>query len=134
LLKSKELVVKSFIKVVLLPLAIAGLIVGSLVFADSISAEGNTGEPLQLAQLTADFDAEQSYMQLCFACHSSGVAGAPKLDDPDDWNSRMEKGMEAVMSNVINGVNAMPAKGLCFNCTDEDLQALVDYMYSSSQQ
>ena len=45
----------------------------------------------------------------------------------------MDKGMEAVMANVINGVNAMPAKGLCFNCTDDDLQAIVQYMYDSSQ-
>ena len=32
----------------------------------------------------------------------------------------MEKGMDAVMNNVINGVNAMPAKGMCMNCSEAD--------------
>ena len=125
---------KSFLKVVRSPLVKASMLIVSLAFASSISADVNTDEPLQLAQLTADFNAEQTYMQSCFACHSSGAGGAPLLDATGDWDTRMEKGMEAVMSNVINGVNAMPAKGLCFNCTNEDLQALVEYMYSTSQQ
>jgi cytochrome c5 len=45
----------------------------------------------------------------------------------------MEKGMEAVVTNAVNGVNSMPAKGLCFTCTDADIAALVEYMVSSSQ-
>ena len=125
---------KSFLNVVNSLVVKASLLIVSLVFAGSISADVDTGEPLQLAQLTPDFNVEATYMQSCFACHNSGAGGAPKLDNADDWNSRMEKGMEGVMANVINGVNAMPAKGLCFNCTNEDLQALVEYMYSSSQQ
>ena len=40
----------------------------------------------------------------------------------------MEKGMDAVMANVINGINAMPARGLCMDCTDNELRAIVDYM------
>ena len=125
---------KRILKVVRSPLVKASMLIVSLAFASSISADVNTGEPLQLAQLTADFNAETTYMMSCFACHNSGAGGAPKLDDPADWTARMEKGMEGVMANVINGVNAMPAKGLCFNCTNEDLQALVDYMYDLSQQ
>jgi cytochrome c5 len=41
--------------------------------------------------------------------------------------------MDAMMANVINGVNAMPAKGMCFDCTDADLRALVDWMIESSK-
>ena len=124
---------KSFIKVVQSPVVKASLLAVSLVFAGSISADVNTSEPLLLAQLTDGFNVEQTYMLSCFACHNSGAGGAPLLTAVDDWNARMEKGMEAVMANVVNGVNAMPAKGLCFACTNEDLQAIVEYMYSSSQ-
>ena len=42
----------------------------------------------------------------------------------------MEKGMDAVMANVITGINAMPPKGLCMSCSDDDLMALVNYMVS----
>jgi len=40
----------------------------------------------------------------------------------------MEKGMDAIMVNVMNGINAMPAKGLCMTCSADDLQEIVNYM------
>ena len=106
----------------------------AVIFAGSIAADTKPAQPLQLAQATPDFDVQAAYMRTCFACHNAGVSNAPRPDDADAWNERMEKGMEAVMQNVINGVNAMPAKGLCFDCTNEDLQAVVEYMYETSQQ
>jgi len=78
----------------------------------------------------AAFDAATVYQQSCFACHGTGAAGAPEIGDPDAWSERMEKGMDAVMANVITGINAMPPKGLCMSCSDDDLKALVNYMVS----
>lgn len=74
------------------------------------------------------FDAAAAYQQSCFACHASGAAGAPLLGDQEAWEARLEKGMDMLMSNVIDGLNAMPARGLCVDCSDEDLRAIVDYM------
>ena len=104
----------------------------ALVAMASISDETQN---TQLAQLTAGFDAEAKYMASCFACHSTGAAGAPKVGagTASEWEPRLEKGMDAVMANVINGDNTMPPKGLCFDCTDEDLRAIVDYMIAASQ-
>ena len=78
----------------------------------------------------AAFDLESTYQMSCFACHGTGAAGAPLLGDVDAWAERMAKGMEAVMVNVVNGVNAMPPKGLCMTCSDDNLQELVNYMIS----
>ena len=78
----------------------------------------------------AAFDAAQAYQMSCFACHGTGAAGAPKLGDADAWAARLEKGMDSVMVNATNGINAMPPKGMCMTCTDENLRALVDYMIS----
>ena len=78
----------------------------------------------------AAFDAEASYQMSCFACHGTGAAGAPLPGEQEVWDVIMEKGMAAVMTNVIDGINAMPARGLCATCSDDDLQALVDYMIS----
>ena len=44
-----------------------------------------------------------------------------------------EKGLDAVVTNAINGLNAMPPKGMCFDCTDADLRAIVEYMIASSE-
>ena len=120
--------------VVMSAISKAGVFVLVASFATAISAD-NSQQQVQLAQLTDGFDAEATYMMSCFACHSTGAAGAPKVGDgnAEAWAPRMEKGMDAVVMNAINGLNTMPPKGLCFTCTDEDLAALVAYMVNSSQ-
>ena len=95
---------------------------------------GSSAGEIQLAQLSEGFNAQQKYMASCFACHSTGAAGAPKVGAgmSAEWEPRLEKGLDAVVQNAINGINTMPAKGLCFDCTDEDLRAIVEYMIDSS--
>lgn len=113
----------------------SAFIMSAVLFATVISADvDNSQQELQLAQLSADFNAETTYMASCFACHSTGAAGAPKVGEgnAEAWTSRLEKGMDALVANAINGVNVMPPKGLCFTCTDDDLRALVQYMVDSS--
>jgi cytochrome c5 len=85
---------------------------------------------VQVAAADTGFDAAAKYQSGCFACHGTGAAGAPKLDDKAAWENIMAKGMDAVMVNVMNGINVMPAKGLCFDCSEGDLMALVEYMSS----
>ncbi len=109
--------------------AIATLIVMSGV----TSADTPTSGVMQLAQNSDGFEVERVYMQSCWACHNSGAAGAPKVGTAADWAPRIEKGMDTLLQNAINGVNAMPAKGLCFTCTDDDLRDLVQYMVDSSK-
>ncbi len=83
---------------------------------------------MAVAATASDFDAAGAYQMSCNACHGTGAAGAPMLSDAEAWEARMEKGMDALMSNVINGVGAMPARGICMTCSDGDLQAIVNYM------
>jgi len=81
-----------------------------------------------VAAAESDFDAAGTYQMNCFACHGTGAAGAPQPGDADAWEERMAKGMDAGNGQRINGVNAMPARGICMSCSDEDLRAVVDYM------
>ena len=104
------------------------------VMAGSIYADSKTEDALQLAALTDGFDAEATYMKSCFACHSTGAAGAPKVGDAEAWATRLEKGMEVLIASSVDGLNGvMPPKGLCFTCTDEDLAAIVEYMLDNSK-
>ena len=84
----------------------------------------------EIVEEVAAFDVESTYQISCFACHGTGAAGAPILGDADAWTERMAKGMDAVVANVIDGLNAMPARGLCMTCSDDNLRDLVDYMSS----
>ena len=41
--------------------------------------------------------------------------------------------MDVLWESTLNGIGMMPAKGTCMNCSDEELQAAVDYIIDSSQ-
>jgi len=71
--------------------------------------------------------------QKCAACHNTGAAGAPKLGDVAAWAPRTEKGMDVLYASAIKGFKGMPAKGLCFDCSDDELKATVDYMVEKSK-
>jgi cytochrome c5 len=69
------------------------------------------------------------YDSACKTCHSMGVGGAPIFGDKDAWKDRIAKGEDALYQSVFNGIApGMPARGLCFTCTDDDLKAIVDMM------
>jgi cytochrome c5 len=73
------------------------------------------------------------YDKSCKVCHDAGVAGAPKTGDAAAWEPRMAKGMEVLLVSVNNGLNAMPPKGMCFDCTDADYTALIEYMATPAE-
>ena len=76
---------------------------------------------------------QQVYDQFCFACHMSGVGGAPLFGDVAAWEPRIAKGMDVLMASTINGIGTMPAKGTCMNCSDEELGDAVTYMIEQAQ-
>ena len=71
---------------------------------------------------------EEVYNGACTACHGSGLLGAPKTGDKAAWDDRLAKGMDATLQNAIHGLNAMPPKGNCVNCSDDELMAAIKYM------
>ncbi len=73
------------------------------------------------------------YDSACFACHATGAAGAPKMADVAAWEPRIAKGLDTVVANAINGINAMPPKGTCMTCSDDDIRNAVQYMVDASQ-
>lgn len=76
---------------------------------------------------------EDIYGSKCIACHGSGAAGAPKLGDAGAWGARIGKGTDVLYTNAIKGFKGMPAKGLCADCSDDEIKSAVDYMVAKSQ-
>ena len=87
------------------------------------------------AAAPAAADGMAIYNRACLACHMTGAANAPKLGDKAAWEPRVAKGMDALMQSAINGVpgTAMPPRGTCADCSDDDLKAAIEYMVSSVQ-
>jgi cytochrome c5 len=69
----------------------------------------------------------------CAACHSTGAAGAPKFGDVAAWAPRIAQGAETLYTHSIQGFKGMPAKGLCGNCSDDEIKAAVDHIVANSQ-
>jgi len=86
-----------------------------------------TAEPPADTQ-TSSVDGQKIYQASCKACHVAGVAGAPKLGDKEAWAPRIAKGNDALLLSVKNGLNAMPPKGTCMSCSEDELRAAMEYM------
>jgi cytochrome c5 len=41
--------------------------------------------------------------------------------------------MDTLWDHTLNGLNAMPAKGTCMNCSDEELRAAMEHMVEAAQ-
>jgi len=66
----------------------------------------------------------------CGACHTAGVLDAPKIGDTAAWQARADKagGLDGILATAISGVNAMPPKGTCADCSDDELRAAIEKM------
>jgi len=73
------------------------------------------------------------YASTCHMCHDAGVGGAPKMGDKAAWKPRIAEGLDTLHTHAIAGYNAMPPKGTCASCSDDDIKATVDYMVSKSK-
>ena len=75
---------------------------------------------------------EQVYNATCMACHGTGAAGAPKVGDKDAWGPRKDKGIDTLLDHAVNGFNAMPPKGTCMDCSEDELKAAIEHMLSQT--
>ena len=68
------------------------------------------------------------YQTYCFACHGTGANNSPVLGNAEQWAPRLEQDIEVLYQHAIEGFNnnAMPPRGLCVNCSDEEIMATVD--------
>ena len=76
---------------------------------------------------------EQVVQSRCFACHGTGAAGAPRVGDKAAWADRIAQGMDTLVKHALEGIRAMPPKGTCMDCSEEDIKAAVAYLVSQAQ-
>jgi cytochrome c5 len=77
-------------------------------------------------------DGPSLYEAACSACHTQGLAGAPKSGDKAAWAPRIAQGTEILYKHAIEGfqgkAGVMPAKGARTDVSDELVKAAVDHM------
>ena len=75
---------------------------------------------------------EEIYNSKCSTCHATGAAGAPKYGT-DAWAPRVAKGTDTLYISAIGGFKGMPAKGMCFDCSDDEIKVAVDYIVKGGE-
>ncbi len=75
---------------------------------------------------------KEVYDTTCSACHSSGVAGAPKFGDAGEWGPYIKLGYDTLLHNALNGINAMPARGGNSALSDLEVARAVVFMTNES--
>ncbi len=81
----------------------------------------------------AGADGKAVYDKVCTACHTAGVANAPKPGDKAAWAPRIKQGMDALHQSVVKGKGAMPPKAGNPALTDAEITAAINYMVSQSK-
>ncbi|MNH09990.1 Cytochrome c5 [compost metagenome] len=76
----------------------------------------------------AGLEPEAVFAKSCAMCHNGQLPNAPKKGDSAAWKPRLEKGQEVLLQSVLNGFSVMPPKGLCNDCSNEDLDATIRWM------
>jgi len=66
----------------------------------------------------------------CGTCHNIGLLDAPKVGDTAAWKKRADEqgGLDGLLAKAISGIGAMPPKGTCMDCTDDDLKGAIEHM------
>jgi cytochrome c5 len=75
---------------------------------------------------------EQVYQNVCIACHSTGVANAPKAGDGESWRELIVEGQSVVTAHGWVGLRGMPPRGGQPDLTLEEFARAVAWMARSS--
>lgn len=83
---------------------------------------------MSMSAVQAAQDPEAVFNRACGMCHNGQLPQAPKKGDAAAWEARKAQGMDTLVKHVTEGFNAMPARGLCMDCSPEDYQAVITWM------
>ena len=70
----------------------------------------------------------------CANCHAVKPLinlGAPRIGQKTDWQIRLKQGLEQLFTHTAEGYHAMPPRGGCFECSDEQLKKAIRAMLSN---
>ncbi len=76
---------------------------------------------------------QQIYDQYCFACHATGVGDAPLFGNLEQWQPRIDKGLEVLVATSLEGLKLMPPMGSCMSCSEGEMRDAVQYIIDSAK-
>lgn len=101
--------------------------------APAAAAPAAAPAPAPQAAAAVNPAGEKLYKSVCFACHATGVANAPKFGDKAAWDPFIKTGMDAMVKVAMQGKPPMPPKGGAANASEDDIRAAVQYMVDAAK-
>ncbi len=92
-----------------------------------------TPQAMARSQTQVTKSGEMVYQQTCSVCHELGQLGAPVTGNREQWVPIISKNFDELFINTYQGLNNMPPKGGCNQCTGSEIKAAVKYMVKESQ-
>lgn len=102
-----------------------------LMIQASMHAESHKPQKFLQSISGAKNEGELVYNHFCVNCHAQKPLipmGAPRVGELKDWSMRLKQGMNTIFKHTDEGLNAMPARGGCFECTDKQLLLAIEFM------
>jgi len=79
-----------------------------------------------------DKSGEEVVAAVCGMCHTAGLTNAPKIGDKAQWAPRIAQGYDTLVTNAVNGIRTMPAKGGNSALSDSEVANAVVFMANAS--
>lgn len=99
--------------------AIAGLVAASC---------AHQADDVMVGEATASSFGETAYLEHCAGCHETGLLGAPREGEPQDWEDRSSLWQAVLLEHAKTGYFDMPARGGKTRLPDEVVEAAAEYM------
>jgi cytochrome c5 len=81
---------------------------------------------------TTAIDGKQAYTENCAGCHETGMLGAPREGEPQDWGERSDLWQAVLMDHAKTGYFDMPARGGKTELPDDVISAATEYMLETT--
>ena len=89
---------------------------------------GNNADSLSAGPING----ESAYKEHCAGCHETGMMGAPREGEPQDWQERSSLWQAVLMEHAKTGYFEMPARGGKSELPDEIVNAAAEYMLETT--
>ena len=91
-----------------------------------------TGDSQAAETSTTAINGEQAYTENCAGCHETGMLGAPREGEPQDWEGRSNLWQAVLMDHAKTGHFDMPARGGKTELPEDVINAAAQYMLEAT--
>jgi cytochrome c5 len=96
--------------------------------AMAVASCAHGGDGAKASDAAETVNGATAYAEHCAGCHETGMLGAPREGEPQDWEARSSLWQAVLMEHAKTGYFDMPARGGKTHLPDEIVDAAAEFM------